>query len=54
LTGGGTVTVDTDGCYRYSTGTDFESLKEGETVEVCFQYEVCDPTTGSDGAEVCI
>jgi VCBS repeat-containing protein len=54
LSGGGTVTVGPDGCYTYSTGTDFESLKEGETVEVCFQYEVCDPAGGSDEAVVCI
>jgi VCBS repeat-containing protein len=54
LSGGGNVTVDTDGCYTYSTGDDFESLKEGETVEVCFQYVVCDPAGGSDEAEVCI
>jgi VCBS repeat-containing protein len=54
LSGGGSVTVDADGCYTYSTGTDFESLKLGETAEVCFQYKVCDPAGGSDEAEVCI
>ncbi len=55
MSGGGTLVIDPDtGCYTYSTGSDFESLKEGETVEVCFKYWACDPAGGSDEAEVCI
>ena len=55
MTGGGTLSISSDGCYTFSTANgDFESLSEGETAEVCFTYLVCDVIGASASAEVCI
>jgi len=55
MTGGGTLSISSDGCYTFSTANgDFESLGDGETAEVCFTYLVCDVIGASASAEVCI
>ena len=51
---GGTLVLDSDGCYTFSTGTDFEDLAVGEIDEVCFSYFICDEAEASDEAQVCI
>ena len=52
---GGTLSIDADGCFTYSTADGaFESLEKGENATVCFTYSVCDTYGASDTAEVCI
>lgn len=51
---GGTLTMDEGGCYRFNTGSDFASLKPGESRRVCFTYWVCDEAQASSEAVACI
>ena len=51
---GGTLTIDENGCYRFNTGSDFASLKPGESRRVCFTYWACDESQESSEAVACI
>jgi VCBS repeat-containing protein len=39
----GTVTLNSDGTFSFDTGTDFDFLVEGQTLDVTFTYQATDP-----------
>ncbi|WP_417525568.1 beta strand repeat-containing protein, partial [Marinovum sp.] len=52
LTGGGIVTVNTDGTFSFDTDGQYENLQVGETATETFTYTIQDGNGGSDQATV--
>ncbi|AOW21043.1 MopE-related protein [Urechidicola croceus] len=52
--GSGTVTIDTNGEYIYSIGSNFQDLAEGEETTVNFDVTVTDNFGGSDTATITV